>query len=300
MRLDEQVQGWPHRPETHTGRVKAPLTGVLTQRSGMKATCVPRIRRECWASGQAIRSIAAACETEQATLGTVALRGVPYYDLPTILSSARCARWIGPSVVPWPSKIGLFRGFGIVSLFSARRSIGALDYELRDRAVWLGANAPWISHEARRYDEELVCGRYVITTSLDASEVGCAKVLRHYRSLQNVEARFRISKDSLALRPVFHWTEDRVRGQIALCILEATIEAVMAKDLAAAKAMDPDLAFQHMTPRRALAERAEVRLELVSAGERAIELVSRPTPLQAKVLRALGVDTSGWGKATIA
>ena len=55
-----------------------------------------------------------------------------------------------------------------------------------------------------------------------------------------------------------------------------------------------------MTPRRALAERAEVRLELVSAGERAIELVSRPTPLQAKVLRALGVDTSGWGKATIA
>ena len=154
--------------------------------------------------------------------------------------------------------------------------------------------------KARRYDEELLCGRYVITTSLDASEVGCAQVLRYYRSLQNVEARFRVTKDFLALRPVFHWTEDRVRGHVALCILAATIEAVMAKDLVAAKVMDPDLAFQHMTPRRALSELAEVRLELVSAGERSIELVSRPTPLQAKVLQAFGVDASTWGKATIA
>ena len=74
----------------------------------------------------------------------------------------------------------------------------------------------------------------------------------------------------------------------------------MAKDLVAAKVMDPDLAFQPMTPRRALSELAEVRLELVSAGERSIELVSRPTPLQAKVLQAFGVDTSGWGKTAIA
>jgi hypothetical protein len=154
--------------------------------------------------------------------------------------------------------------------------------------------------KARRYDEELLCGRYVITTSLNASEVGCAQVLRYDRSLKNVEVRFKVTKDFLALRPVFHWTEDRVRGHVALCILAATIEAVMAKDLAAAKVMDPDLAFQHMTPRRALAELAEVRLELVSAGERAIELISRPTPLQARVLQAFGVDTSGWGKATIA
>jgi hypothetical protein len=64
--------------------------------------------------------------------------------------------------------------------------------------------------------------------------------------------------------------------------------------------MDPNLPFQHMTPRRALAELAEVRSELVSAGKRSIELVSRPTPLQAKVLQAFGVDASKWGKATIA
>jgi hypothetical protein len=136
-------------------------------------------------------------------------------------------------------------------------------------------------------------------TSLDASEVGRAQVLRYYRSLKNVEARFRVTKDFLALRPVFRWTEDRVRGHVAPCVLAATIEAVMAKDLAAFKVMDPDLAFQHMTPRPAL-ELAEVRPELVNAGQRSIELISKPTPLRAKVLQAFGVDTSGWGKAAIA
>jgi hypothetical protein len=64
--------------------------------------------------------------------------------------------------------------------------------------------------------------------------------------------------------------------------------------------MDPNLPFQHMTPRRALAELAKVRLELVSAGEHTIELVSRPTQRQATILRAFGVDTSSWRKATLA
>jgi hypothetical protein len=156
------------------------------------------------------------------------------------------------------------------------------------------------NEKARRYDEELLCGRYVITTSLALSQADCAQVLRYYRSLQNVERRFRILKDFLALRPMFHWTEHRVKGHVALCVLAATIEAIMARDLVSAKVMDPNITFQPMTPRRALAELAEVRLELVGAGERTIELVSRPNPVQTKVLRALAVDTSAWGKATIA
>jgi hypothetical protein len=154
--------------------------------------------------------------------------------------------------------------------------------------------------KARRYDEELLCGRYVITTSLDKDEVPAAQVVRYYRSLQNVEHRFSVLKDFLNLRPIFHWTEDRVRGHVALCVMAATIEAVMAKDLVNAKVMDPDLPFQSMTPRRALSLLKEIRLELVSAGDHNIELVSRRSALQAKVLRAFKVDTSTWDKATIA
>jgi len=107
-------------------------------------------------------------------------------------------------------------------------------------------------------------------------------------------------KDFLALRPMFHWTEERVRGHVALCVLAATIEAVMGRDLAEAKVMDPDLAFQHMTPRRALSLLREVRLQHLQAGEKQVRLVNRRNALQAKVLRALGVDTTGWSKAEIA
>jgi len=55
-----------------------------------------------------------------------------------------------------------------------------------------------------------------------------------------------------------------------------------------------------MTPRRALSLLKDVRLELVSAGDHNIELVSRRSPLQAKVLPGTPVDTSTWDKATIA
>ena len=145
-----------------------------------------------------------------------------------------------------------------------------------------------------------MCGRFVITTSLTTSEASAAQVLRYYKSLQSVERRFRVMKDFLSLRPMFHWTEARVLGHVALCGLAATIEAVMAQDLVKAKLTDPDLPFQSMTPRRALSVLKEVRLQHISAGDKHIKIVNRRNPLQAKVLRALSVDTSTWSKAEIA
>ncbi|MFZ2058589.1 MAG: helix-turn-helix domain-containing protein [Acidimicrobiales bacterium] len=154
--------------------------------------------------------------------------------------------------------------------------------------------------EAHRYDEEHLCGRLVITTSLTASQASAAQVLSYYRSLQNLERRFLVMKDFSSLRPMFHWTEARVRGHVALCVLAATIEAVMAQDLVKAKLTDPDLPLRSMTPRRALALLRDVRLQHISAGNKQIKLVNRRNALQAKVLRALDVDTSTWSKAEIA
>jgi hypothetical protein len=44
----------------------------------------------------------------------------------------------------------------------------------------------------------------------------------------------------------------------------------------------------------------EVRLQHISAGDKQIKLVNRRSVRQAKVLRALSVDTSTWSKAEIA
>ena len=146
--------------------------------------------------------------------------------------------------------------------------------------------------KARRYDEELLCGRYVITTSLSPDEASATQVLRYYRSLQSVERRFRVMKDFLSLRPMFHFTENRVRGHVALCVLAATIEAVMARDLVNAKVMDPEVPFQSMTPRRALSALKDVRLELVSAGDRTVESRSSKARAEAHFGAGAGATAS--------
>lgn len=107
-------------------------------------------------------------------------------------------------------------------------------------------------------------------------------------------------KDFLGLRPIDHFTEERVRGYIVLCVLGAVIEAVMGKDFARAGVIDPDLTDQVISPRRALAELDRIRLVAMHANGRSIRVVTKRNALQAKILTAFGVNTSGWDKADIA
>jgi len=153
--------------------------------------------------------------------------------------------------------------------------------------------------QAPDYEQRLLAGRYVLTTSLTSTQAATAEVVTHYQSLANVEHRFRVMKDFLGLRPVFHWTEQRVRGHIAICVLAAVIEAVIANTLTAADISDPDLDGQILTPRRALAELNRIRVHHLTAGDRNIRVTTRRNPLQARILAALDVDTADWDKATI-
>ena len=139
-----------------------------------------------------------------------------------------------------PAKIGAtadrnLRDSGVTRLFTTTIRPGRFSWAFDD--------------EALDYEEHALAGRYVITTSLSPAEASTAQVVRHYRSLMNVERRFRVLKDFLSLRPVHHFTEERVRGHVALCVIAAVIEAVMGNDLAHAQVNDPDLPEQTMTPR---------------------------------------------------
>ena len=106
-------------------------------------------------------------------------------------------------------------------------------------------------------------------------------------------------KDFLHLRPVRHWTERRVHGHIAVCVYAAVIEALITHALTAADLRDPDLADQHLTASRALRELGRIRAVTLDAGDRPIELVTRRSPLQARILAALDVDTANWDRAHI-
>jgi hypothetical protein len=150
--------------------------------------------------------------------------------------------------------------------------------------------------EAAFVYEELLAGRYVLVTSLTATHAATAQVVSAYRSLAEIERRFRVLKDFLHLRPVRHFTERRVRAHVAVCVYATIIEAVIAAALHAADVRDPDLADQTLSPQRALHELSRIRAVTLTAGQRTIELVTRPHGLQARLLNVLGVDTTGWNR----
>ncbi|MDP9022437.1 MAG: IS1634 family transposase [Actinomycetota bacterium] len=153
-------------------------------------------------------------------------------------------------------------------------------------------------HDALAYDE-LLAGHYVLVTSLDRATADAAGVLAAYRSLQLVENRFRVLKDFLGLRPIFHWTETRVRGHIAICVLAAVIETLLGNTLAGVDVRDPDLPDQHLTAPRAIDELDRIRQVTLTAGDTTIDAVTRRTRLQEQILDALDVDTRAWTKPTI-
>jgi transposase len=155
------------------------------------------------------------------------------------------------------------------------------------------------------YDEEAItyeaalAGRYVLATSLSVAEASAAAVVRAYRQLLETEDRFRVLKDFLHLRPVRHWTERRVRGHVAVCVYAAVIEALLARALREADVRDPDIAEQHLSAPRALRELARISAVTLDVEGSTVELTTRPSFLQARILAALGVDTGGWDRAYI-
>ena len=147
--------------------------------------------------------------------------------------------------------------------------------------------------------EKLLAGRYVLTTSLASHQADTERVVAAYRQLADVEARFRTLKDFLHLRPIRHWTEQRVRGHIAICVYAAIAETLIARNLTAADICDPDQPDQHLTAPRALRELDRVRRVRLTADGKRIEVTTRRSPLQTRVLAATGTPTHTWDKAQV-
>jgi hypothetical protein len=143
------------------------------------------------------------------------------------------------------------------------------------------------------YEEQLLVGRYVLATSLSAAQASASEVLRaDRRLLEGVD----LPGAQELHRPASRLPLDRSPGEghMAVCVLGAVIEALIEADPRRGDVRDPDLADQVLSPRLALRELDRIRAATILAGDRKIDVVTRRSPLQAKVLAALGVDTSAW------
>ncbi|HEX2712047.1 MAG TPA: IS1634 family transposase [Candidatus Acidoferrales bacterium] len=173
--------------------------------------------------------------------------------------------------------------------------------------------------------EAALDGLYVIRTSLPAAQLDAAATVAAYKSLAQVERAFRSLKTiDLHVRPIFHYSEPRVRAHVFLCMLAYYVEWHMRERLKPilfddefieqasatrvspvakavrsdhAKAKDAAKRSQDGLPlhslRTLLQDLATVAYNIVHTSlnpNAKIVITTRPTPLQDKAFKLLGVN----------
>ena len=121
-------------------------------------------------------------------------------------------------------KIGLRAGKVVNRHKMAKHLVLAID----DASLTFARDAQAIDAEAA------LDGIYVVRTSVGAERLGAPAVVEAYESLAGVERDLRSLKAiDLDLRPVRHWTEDRVRAHVLVCMLAAYVVWHLRRDWAA-------------------------------------------------------------------
>lgn len=138
----------------------------------------------------------------------------------------------------------------LVITYSERRAAKdrADRQRLIDKALRLEANPSMVrasfKRGGRKYLRQVTSGRatYEIDATLIAkdeqydgyyalqtSELGMSvtELTEAYRMLWKIEESFRLMKSTLEVRPVFHWTERRIKGHFVLCFLAFLLERAM-------------------------------------------------------------------------
>lgn len=73
--------------------------------------------------------------------------------------------------------------------------------------------------------DEAFDGYYGIQTNeLDLSP---EEIINAYRHLWKIEESFRIMKSTMEVRPIFHWTEERIKGHFVVCFLSFLLERTL-------------------------------------------------------------------------
>ena len=62
-------------------------------------------------------------------------------------------------------------------------------------------------------------GLHGVFTNIKEEDMSSEEVLSQYHGLWQVEESFRISKHDLRVRPVFHWSADRIKAHLAICFV---------------------------------------------------------------------------------
>lgn len=108
-------------------------------------------------------------------------------------------------------------------------------------------------------------------------ELPAQEVVKRYKELAEIERGWRTLKSSLLLRPVYHWTEPRIRPHIFICVLALQIERWMRNRL------------QTVSVQKALQSLQQIKAGELSVNGKTVTMATRPTAEQKELLQKLGV-----------
>ena len=132
--------------------------------------------------------------------------------------------------------------------------------------------------QARIEAEARFDGFAVIATNTDLPP---AEALGRYHDLYLIEHTFRTFKSHLEARPMFHWTDSRIRGHICLCYIAYALMHQLQQRLMAKGHTLSEGAF-----RRSL---DQMQLSLVEQQGQEFYLRSAPAPIEAAIWQVLGL-----------
>ena len=127
-------------------------------------------------------------------------------------------------------------GLAVGAVIDKRKMAKHFALDIRDRHLSFERRIDQIAQEAR------LDGIYVIRTSMPAEHLDAAETVQAYKDLSRVERAFRCLKTSdLEIRPIRHWTAQRVRAHVFLCMLAYHVEWHLRDALAPLLFHDTDL-----------------------------------------------------------
>ena len=128
--------------------------------------------------------------------------------------------------------------------------------------------------------EKRIEGKYVIATT--EQSLGVVDAVSLYKELSDLERGFRQLKDVLAMRPIYHHIEPRVKAHIFVAALALLVQRLLARRLEGA-GID-------FSPARAIEALSTVRhVTFRLTGQPAKCGVSGASPDARRVLKALGI-----------
>lgn len=130
-------------------------------------------------------------------------------------------------------------GVAVGAVIDKRKMAKHFAVEIRDGHLAFKRRADRIEEEGR------LDGIYVIRTSMPAEHLDATETVQAYKDLSRVERAFRSLKSiNLEIRPIRHWTPQRVRAHVFLCMLAYHVEWHLRDALAPLLFHDTDLEAQ--------------------------------------------------------